>query len=117
HAERIAGTFPTIAAGGILEPKLAKDLEEADAFGIGMLDRAFHALVTGDIDSANEVIDSQAHHQKMMDALSHRVAVKKGEELLALGLVVNSLGRTGSYAADIAEQAINLAILSEPQAT
>ncbi|MCI4357643.1 MAG: hypothetical protein L3J95_04665 [Thermoplasmata archaeon] len=117
HAERIAGSFPTITVGGPLEPKLAKELEEADAFGIGMLDRAFHALVTGDIDSANEVIDSQAQHQKMVDALSHRVAVKKGEELLALGLVVNSLSRTGSYAADIAEQAINLAILSEPQAT
>lgn len=117
HAERIAGTFEKVAAGGPIEPKLAKEVEEANTFGLGMLDRAVHALVVGDIDAANEVIDSQSRHQQMVDAISHRVAGRKGEELLALGTVVNSLGRTGNYASDIAEQAINLAILSHPTAS
>ena len=42
------------------------------------------------------------------------MATKKGEELLALGTVVDSLGRTARYAADIAEQGINMAVVVEP---
>jgi phosphate uptake regulator len=114
HAERIAGTFATISDGKTLDPKLVKELEEACASAISILDKAFSTLVAGDIDGANEAIDARVHHQKLIDALAHRVANKRGEELLALGIVVDSLGRTASYAADIAEQAINLAVLWEP---
>ncbi|MCI4369057.1 MAG: hypothetical protein L3K09_05805, partial [Thermoplasmata archaeon] len=78
-----------------------------------ILDKAFRALVTGNIDLANEAIDARGPHQKLIDTLSHRVATRKGEELLALGAVVDSLGRTASYATDIAEQAINLAVLQD----
>ena len=113
HAERIAGTFSTIVEGKVLDPKLTRDLEEANTSAIAILDQAFRALVTGDIDGANEAIDARAHHQKLIDALSHRAATRKGEELLALGAVVDSLGRTASYATDIAEQAINLAVLRD----
>jgi phosphate uptake regulator len=114
HAVRIAETYQTITAGKGLDPKLAKDLEETTASAIAILDQAFNALITGDIDAANEAIDARVQHQKLVDGLSHRVATRKGEELLALGAVVDSLGRTASYAADIAEQAINLAVLVEP---
>jgi phosphate uptake regulator len=113
HAERIAGTFATIVDGKVLDAKLIKDLEEANASAIKILDEAFRALVTGDIDGANAAIDARTHHQKLIDALRHRAATRKGEELLALGTVVDSLGRTASYATDIAEQAINLAVLND----
>jgi phosphate uptake regulator len=113
HAQRIAETYPTIADGKTLDAKLAKDFEEAETSAVGILDRAFQALITGDIDAANEAIDARVHHQKLIDALSHRVATRKGEELLALGTVVDSLGRAASYSADIAEQAINLAVLMD----
>ncbi|HXW33604.1 MAG TPA: phosphate uptake regulator PhoU, partial [Acidimicrobiales bacterium] len=117
HAQRIAETYPIIASDGkSLDPKLAKDIEEAEGSAVTILDRAFQALVTGDIDAANEAIDSLSHHQKLIDALSHRVSTRKGEELLALGTVVNSLGRAASYSADIAEQAINLAVLMDKHA-
>ena len=113
HAERIAGTYPTIAEGRSLEPRLVKELEEAKDSASGILDKAFTSLVTGDLDVANQAIDARAHHQKLIDALSHRVATRKGEELLALGAIVDSLGRTASYAADIGEQAINLSVLND----
>ena len=116
HAVRIANTFATISSGKGLDPKLVKDLEEANSNGVAILDKAFGSLVSGNIDVANEAIDSRNHHQKLIDALSHRVAARKGEELLALGTVVDSLGRTASYAADIAEQAINLAVLADDAA-
>ncbi len=113
HAQRIAETYPIIAEGKSLDSKLAKDFEEAEASAVAILDRAFQALVTGDIDAANEAIDARIDHQKLIDALLHRVATRKGEELLALGAVVDSLGRAASYSADIAEQAINLAVLMD----
>ena len=75
--------------------------------------RAFNALISGDIEAANEAIDARAQNEKLINSLSHRVATRKGEELLALGTVVNSLGRTARYAADIAEQAINMAVLMD----
>jgi phosphate uptake regulator len=114
HAVKIAGTYATLTAGRGLDAKLLGDLETANRSAIEILDKAFHSLIAGDIDKANEAIDSRLEHQKLVDSLSHRVASRKGEELLALGTVVDSLGRTASYAADIAEQAINLAVLSEP---
>jgi phosphate uptake regulator len=113
HAERIAHTVAPISAGKALDPKLLQEFEEANASAVSILDKAFHSLVVGDIDEANAAIDARTAHQKLIDALAHRVATRKGEELLALGAVVDSLGRTASYAADIAEQAINLAVLVE----
>jgi phosphate uptake regulator len=112
HAQRIAETYPIVAGDGkSLDPKLAKEIEEAESSAVVILDKAFQALVTGDIDSANEAIDDQTHHQKLIDTLSHRVSTRRGEELLAFGTIVNSLGRAASYSADIAEQAINMAVL------
>lgn len=113
HAERIARAYPTIAAGRALDARLVSELEAAKDSATAILDQAFTALVTGDLDLANRAIDARAHHQELVDALTHRVAGRKGEELLALGSVVDSLGRSASYAADIAEQAINLAIAAE----
>lgn len=116
HAERIASTYNVITAGKGLDPKLAKDLGEAEGSAVAILDKAFSALVRGDIDAANEAIDARAQHQALIDGLSHRVATRKGTELLALGAVVDSLGRTASYAADIAEQAIDLAVMQNGKA-
>jgi phosphate uptake regulator len=112
HAQRIAMTYPILGEGKTLDPKLIKDFEEAATSAVAILDQSFNALISGDIDAANEAIDARTQHEKLMNALSHRVATRKGEELLALGTIVNSLGRTARYAADIAEQAINLAVLT-----
>jgi len=113
HAERIAGTFPILGEKGV-DTKLMKEFESANASAIGILDKAFHALVSADIDAANEAIDARISHQKLVDGLSHHVATKRGEELLALGAIADSLGRAAGYATDIAEIAINHAIVTAP---
>jgi len=115
HAQRIAHTFPTVAKGRNLDLKLAKDLEDARTSALTLLDRAFHALVTRDIEEANQTIDARVEHQALIDALSHRLASRRGEELLSLGTVVDSLGRIAVYASEIAEQAIDLAVLTGPE--
>lgn len=115
HAQRIAGSFETIGREKSLDPRLLKDLEEARRSAVAILDQAFNALLTQDIEGANQAIDARLDHQKLIDALSHRVATRRGEGLLALGAVVDSLGRTGVYASEIAEQAIDLAVLTTPE--
>ena len=115
HAERIASTYDVLVGERDLDPKLIKEFETANASATAILDKAFSALMSGDVDLANEAIDARVQHQKLIDALSHHVSSKKGEELLALGAIVDSLSRTASYATDIAEQAINLAVLEDPE--
>ncbi len=117
HAERIASTYDVLVGEKDLDAKLIKEFEAANASATAILDKSFTALMSGDIDAANEAIDARVHHQKLIDALSHHVASKKGEELLALGAIVDSLSRTASYATDIAEQAINMAVLEDTESS
>ena len=49
----------------------------------------------------------------LADGLTHRVSAHKGEELLGLGSIVDSIRRTGGYATDIAETAINHTLSQE----
>src|SRR6266550_3668248 len=73
--------------------------------------RRMHLIVRAmHVDSANEAVDDLDRHQKLIDGLSHHVASRKGEELLALAAIVDSLARTAGYATDIAEIAIDVAV-------
>lgn len=105
HAERIAVAAASLP--GDLEARLLKDLQAASESALGMLDTAFRALMGRDLEAANDAVDRAAGLQKLTDSLTHRVATRKGEELLALGAIVDSIHRTGGYASDIAEIAIN----------
>ncbi len=114
HAQRIATASATLRGEKSLDPKLVERLSGARASAASILDKAFQALVTRNIETANEAIDARADHQRLIDALAHRVATRRGETLLALGAVVDSLSRTAVYASEIAEEAIDLAVLMEP---
>ncbi len=109
HAERIARTYSVLSERG-LDPKLLREFDAARESAIAILDKAFTALLMADVDAANAAVDDLTRHQKLIDGLSHHVATKKGEELLALATIVDSLGRTASYATDIAEIAIDYAV-------
>src|SRR3990170_509476 len=105
HAERIA--LAAVSLKDDLDARLLKDLQAASAAALGILDDAFRALMARDLDAANAAVDRGAGLQRMVDNLTHRVAARRGEELLALGAIADSIHRTGSYATDVAEIAIN----------
>src|SRR2546429_8992400 len=73
HAEPHAPTYPTFAEGR-LEPKLIKEMDAARESAMAILDKAFTALLTADVDAANEAVDDLARHPKLIDGLSHHVA-------------------------------------------
>ena len=114
HAQRIAEAS-LLVGERTLDPKLLKGFEAASAASVAIFDKAFTALVTQDIDLANEAVDARGPLQKMIDGLSHHAAAKKGEELVALAMIADSVGRAGSYATDIAEIAINIAVAGDPE--
>lgn len=105
HAQRIA--VAAMAVGDNLEPRLVKDLQTASRAALDILDQAFTALMGRDADAANAAVDRLAGVEKQVDALTHRVGNYRGEELLALGAIVDSIRRAGGYATDIAETGIN----------
>src|SRR5438034_1255292 len=114
HAQRIAEAS-LLVGERTLDPKLLREFEAASAASIAIFDKAFKALATQDIDLANEAVDARVPLQKMIDGLSHHAAAKKGEQPLALPMIADSVGRAGSYATDIAEIAINIAIAGDPE--
>jgi phosphate uptake regulator len=116
HARRIARLGAELSAEKLLDPKLVEQLDRARASAIAILDQAFNALVTRNIEAANAAIDARAEHQKLMDALARQVAARRGPGLLALGTIVDSLGRAAVHAAEVAEEAIDLAVLTDPEA-
>jgi phosphate uptake regulator len=105
HAQRIATA--AMAVGKELEPRLVKDLQATSKAALDILEQAFTALMAEDVDAANAAVDRLAAVEKQVDGLTHRVAGYRGEELLALGAIVDSIRRAGGYATDIAETAIN----------
>lgn len=117
HAQRISAAASVLARERGVDAKLFEQLSLARASAVAILDKAFNALVTRNIETANSAIDARAEHQHLIDVLSHRVAARRGANLLALGNVVDSLGRTAVYAAEIAEEAIDLAVFTNPDAT
>jgi phosphate uptake regulator len=93
--------------GDGLDPELLKDVERASGFAIDMLDRAFKALMGGDLRAANGAVDAQETLRRMTEKLSKEVRGASGIQMLPLATVVDSISRIGGYASDIAEVAIN----------
>jgi phosphate uptake regulator len=113
HAQRIAQSASALSGQRAIDPRLLDQLSQAGASALALLDRAFQALVSHSIEAANATIDARAEHQRSLDALAQRLGARRGESLLALGGIVDSLGRSGAYAAEIAEEAIDLAVLGD----
>src|SRR5436309_1209920 len=84
-----------------------QDLSDTAELSADKCLRRMHLIVRAMHEDALEAL---AKHQKLIDGLSHHVATRKGEELLALAAIVDSLGRTANYATDIAEIAIDHAV-------
>ncbi len=115
HAQRIASSGSALAGDKSVDAKLVEQIAAARDSAVGILDKAFNALITRNIDAANAAIDARAEHQKLIDALSHRVSARRGPSLLNLGTIVDSLNRVAVYAGEIAEEAIDLAVYANPE--
>jgi len=106
HASQIAQHAAALE-GRRLRPGFQEGLAKAGGLALDILDDAFAALVAADLDKANEAITARRGLDKVLAGLTAGTERLRGPEGLHLAAIVESLSRTGDYATDIAETAIN----------
>jgi len=115
--ERVADHACTIARSstdlkGALPKNIAEGLREAGKDALELLDRAFQCFVGAAGDQAHEVIEQVRPFEKRVAGLRESIGGLKGRQAVALAYVLESIDRTGAYAADIAELAINSSVVT-----
>jgi phosphate uptake regulator len=112
HAVRIAKNAAEIAEHQ-LEPEVISRLRQASAFSLEILDRALTSFFTRDMPLANETIE-EVRRAEFFSEQVHTMALSlPAGPAVALGYVAESIRRSGEYSGDIAETAINHAIVRE----
>ena len=111
HAVRIAETVELLEKD---KPpaSMLDDLETMAASSTKALADALDSLERRDIDRANEVIDTVHRLVEQRAHVLAELATKKGRMAVGLAYVLESIERTGLYATDLAEIAINHAVES-----
>jgi len=110
HAARIAMEAAALA-GRKPRAEFQEPLRKAGAMALGILEDAFGALVSADLDRANKAITAKRGLDKVLSGLTASTERLRGAEGLHLAAIVESLSRTGDYGTDIAETAINDVIM------
>ncbi|MEW5936731.1 MAG: phosphate uptake regulator PhoU [Candidatus Thermoplasmatota archaeon] len=106
HAQRIAENV-VLLDGHDVDGRLVSEIEEASADSVHALETAFAALGAGDVAQANGAIDMAERLVGRVRRLSKRVLDEDVEIAVPLSAILSSIERTGSYAGDIGEIAIN----------
>lgn len=78
------------------------------ATALAIFDRSLAALFSEDLAGANGAIDMRDKLSKAHDSLMHSIQAMRGTRAVTFATVVESIARTGFYATDISEFAINL---------
>jgi len=92
---------------GALPKSIADGLKDASDQSLVLLDRGFQCFVGDNPVEADEVIESVKPFEARVSALRESIGGLKGRQAVALAYVLESIERTGAYATDIAELAIN----------
>lgn len=112
HAEKVA--HAVIDLGGSTQDKaFLRGVEGGVHAALGVLEKAFTALMADDLGLANEALDSWEEAVPTLEELSRKVSDESGSRLVSLATIVDSIGRIGGYACDVAEVAINSVISKE----
>lgn len=112
HAVRIA-EVTSLMEGAKLPDAQTAELGRISAEALQFLDTAVETLFTGDIDKANAVLDGIGKMASSRELALEKTFTKKSRVAVALAYALESLERTALYAGDIAEVAINHAVLNE----
>ncbi|MBI4393008.1 MAG: AbrB/MazE/SpoVT family DNA-binding domain-containing protein [Euryarchaeota archaeon] len=107
HAERISLTIKTLPRDKAPIDIRNRILSES-ATALAIFDRSLAALFSEDLAGANGAIDMRDKLSKAHDSLMHSIQAMRGTRAVTFATVVESIARTGFYATDISEFAINL---------
>ncbi len=111
--ERIGDHATKIAEGILLldglkiDDKIVKEIVEESTISLKILEKSMNAFFSENLDEANEAIDLSDKLNRMSDALMRKIREQESDVVVSLASVIESVRRTGLYATDISEIAIN----------
>ena len=96
-----------------LDPKMLEMLETAGNQAIDIFDKSIESLFKKKMHTSNESIKAVPKLTALCDKINNLALSKKGIVAISVGYIVESIGRTGEYASDIAEGVMNHLIRGE----
>ena len=112
HAVRIAKNAVVLADSRVGSDVAAR-LRMANAFSLGVLDRALASFFTRDMRLANRTIEEMPQAEALAEEVHTAALSLPASPAVALGYIAESVRRVGEYASDIAETVINHAVEKE----
>ena len=106
HATRIAES--TLLLDGMdLENKIIKEIASASGISLEILDKSMNAFFSENLNEANLAIDLSERLNRVCDGLMKKIRNQESDVVVSLTSIIESVRRTGLYATDISEIAIN----------
>ena len=106
HAVRIAKNILNFVDEKIDE-KIIDAIESASDLALKIFDKSIDSFVERDIELANKNIDSLTKLASLCEKINTLALQQKGAVAISIGYIAESIRRTGEYATDISECAIN----------
>jgi len=112
HAQKIANVASKLRQP--IKDKVMEDIEALNNTYMELVKQSVEALFDADASLANEVIDSiDGMHSRVEELHSSILKLESHEIMISLGTAVDSLARIGDLGSNIAEIAINSAIVNK----
>jgi phosphate uptake regulator len=106
HATKIAESI-ILLDGLNVDGRIVKDITNESNISMEILEKSMKAFFSEDLEEANEAIDLSNKLNKASDALMKKVRDQESDVVVSLSSIIESVRRTGLYATDISEIAIN----------
>ncbi len=106
HATKIAESILHLD-GMKIDEKIIKEIAIDSEISLQIFDKSMNAFFSENLDEANEAIDLRDKLDRMSDSLMKKIREQESDVVVSLSSIIESVRRTGLYATDISEIAIN----------
>jgi phosphate uptake regulator len=106
HATKIAESVLLLEGMG-MDELIVKEIANQSDISVQILDKSMNAFFSENLNEANEAIDLSDKLNRKSDALMKKIREQESDVVVSLASIIESVRRTGLYATDISEIAIN----------
>lgn len=106
HATKIAESIKLLD-GNDIDKRITDEIANSSDISLKILDKSMKAFFSEDLNEANDTIDMSTKLNRASDALMKKIRDQESEAVVSLASIIESVRRTGLYATDISEIAIN----------
>ncbi|HWG89832.1 MAG TPA: PhoU domain-containing protein [Candidatus Thermoplasmatota archaeon] len=106
HAARIARQVLALGEARV-PPRILEAVSDQHRLALALFQRAIAAFFAKDAEASHGLIDEAEAFQGAQERILSDLLTVKGERLVHLAYVLESVGRTAAYAADVAEVTLN----------